>query len=384
VLEAPRPIPLASSRVLVASAILVAIIGAFLLRVSRDMRDFEVPWTSGTRAIASEPLYRVEDEHYQFKYLPAFAVLAIPLGLLPLPVAKGIWFVASVFMLVALMILSVRILREQRKPTAFLVVCAIVVLAKFYARELDMGQVNLPFAVAAVGALFALKTGRELQAARLIVLTIAIKPYGALLLPLLLVRRRRATMAAAAVGVSLLLLLPIPLYGFAGTFDLHQAWWRTINETTAPNLVNPDNVSLASMYAKWFGSSGLSAALATTTALVLVAGVVTVFLRRRTVSFPEGLEGSLLLLLIPLLSPQGWDYVLLIATPAVVYLANYLDTLPRPWRMATVVAGLTIGLSLFDIMGRAAYAAFMGAAVISVCALVLAAALVALRLRATT
>ena len=28
----------------------------------------------------------------------------------------------------------------------------------------------------------------------------------------------------------------------------------------------------------------------------------------------------------------------------------------------TVVAGLTIGLSLFDIMGRAAYAAFMGMA----------------------
>jgi hypothetical protein len=48
----------------------------------------------------------------------------------------------------------------------------------------------------------------------------------------------------------------------------------------------------------------------------------------------------------------------------------------------TVVAGLTIGLSLFDVMGRAAYAAFMGAAVISVCALVLAGALAALRLRA--
>jgi hypothetical protein len=49
----------------------------------------------------------------------------------------------------------------------------------------------------------------------------------------------------------------------------------------------------------------------------------------------------------------------------------------------TVVAGLTIGLSLFDIMGRAAYAAFMGAAAISVCALVLVAALGTLRSRGT-
>jgi hypothetical protein len=346
------------------------------------MRDLEVPWTAGVRAAAGEPLYRAEDEHYQFKYLPAFAVLAIPLGLLPLQVARGVWFISSVLLLISLQVLSLRLLPEQRKPTAFLVASAIVVLAKFYFRELDMGQVNLPFAVAAVGAFLALKTGRELLAVALIVLTIAIKPYGVLLLPLLLVRRHRAAIVAAGVGVALLFLLPIPLYGFAGTFDLHQAWWRTVTETTAPNLLNPDNVSLASMYAKWFGIGGLSATLATATALVLVAGLVLVFLRRHSVSSPEGLEGSLLLLLIPLLSPQGWDYVLLIATPAVMYLANYLDTLPRPWRVLTIFAGLTIGLSLFDIMGRAAYAAFMAAAVISVCALVLAGALGILRLRA--
>jgi hypothetical protein len=107
-----------------------------------------------------------------------------------------------------------------------------------------------------------------------------------------------------------------------------------------------------------------------------------VFLRRRFVSYPAGLEGSLLLLLIPLLSPQGWDYVLLIATPAIVYLANYLDKLPGVWGGLTIAAGLTIGLSLFDVLGRAAYAAFMGAAVVSVCALVLGAALTVLRLRA--
>jgi len=130
------------------------------------------------------------------------------------------------------------------------------------------------------------------------------------------------------------------------------------------------------------GMTFLSTTLAAASALVLLAGVMMVFLRRRSIPFPEGLEGSLLLLLIPLLSPQGWDYVLLIATPAIVYLANYLDTLPGPLRVITVIAGLTIGLSLFDIMGRAAYAAFMGAGIISVCALVLVAALTTLRLKA--
>jgi hypothetical protein len=375
--------PVKRTRLLVAGAILAVALGAFFLRAARDMRDFEVWWTAGARARASEPLFRAEDEHYQFKYLPAFAVLAMPLGVLPLPIAKAVWFGASVGLLIGLMVLSLRLLPEQRKPTALLVVSAIVVLAKFYARELDMGQVNLAFAVAATGAFLAMKTGRELIAAALLVLTVAIKPYGALLLPVLLVRRRPLTTVVAGVGVMLLLLLPAPLYGLAGTVDLHRSWFQTITETTAPSLLNPDNVSLASMYAKWFGVGGLAAMLATLTGLGLAGGAGLVFLRRRSVSYPEGFEGSLLLLLIPLLSPQGWDYVLLIATPAIIYLANYLETLPAAWRALTVVAALTIGLSLFDLMGRAAYAAFMGAAVISVCALVLVGALIMLRVKGT-
>jgi len=346
------------------------------------MHDSEVPWTAARRAAAAEPLYRAGDEHYQFKYLPAFAVLAIPLGVMPLAVAKGVWFVGSVALLVGLMTLSVRLLPEQRKPTTLLVVSTIVVLAKFYARELDMGQVNLPFAMTVTGALLAMKTKRDLLAATLIVLSIAIKPYGALLLPVVVARRQRVGIVAAAIGCLLLLLLPVPLYGWSGTVDLHESWWETVTETTAPNLLNPDNVSLASLYAKWLGMTFLSTILAAASALGLLAAVMMVFLRRRSIPFPEGLEGSLLLLLIPLLSPQGWDYVLLIATPAIVYLANYLDTLPGPLRVITVIAGLTIGLSLFDIMGRAAYAAFMGAGIISVCALVLVAALTTLRLKA--
>jgi hypothetical protein len=369
-------------RLLVVCAILAAAFGAFTLRISRDMRDFEVPYTTAVRAAAAAPLYRAEDEHYQFKYLPAFAVLAIPLGLMPLQVAKGVWFVGSVGLLMALMMLSLRLLPKQRRSTTLLIVSAIVVLAKFYARELDMGQVNLIFAVAATGAFVAMKEGHDLLAALLLVFTIAIKPYGALLLPVLLVRRHRAATVASGVGVLLLFALPMPLYGWSGTIDLHESWWKTVTDTTAPNLLNPDNISLASMYAKWLGIGTLSATLAAASALVLVIVVAMVFFRRRSVWVPEGLEGSLLLLLIPLLSPQGWDYVLLIATPAVIYLANYQDQLPVPWRVVTVGAALTIGLSLFDLMGRAAYAAFMGAAVISVCALVLVAALAALRLRA--
>jgi hypothetical protein len=110
-----------------------------------------------------------------------------------------------------------------------------------------------------------------------------------------------------------------------------------------------------------------------------VAGAV--FLYRRGVRFPEGVEGSVLLTLMPLLSPQGWDYVFLIATPAIIFLANYLDLLPRPLRVLTIVAVATIAFSLFDIMGRAAYNVFMQLSIISLCFFVVVAALATLRLR---
>ena len=337
------------------------------------------PLPAGRRSLRIS--YRADDGHYQFKYLPAFAVLAIPLGLLPLPAAKVLWFFSSVALLTVLIALSIRLLPEQRKPTTVLAVMVILVMGKFYARELDLGQVNVPFTIAAIGALLAMRAGREMLAAALLVLTIIIKPYGVFLLPVLLARRQQATIVATAIGFCLLLLLPVPLYGLSRTIGLHEGWWQTVAGSTAPNLATPENVSLAAMYARWLGAGELSVTLAAASSFVLLGAVVIVFLRRQSVSFPEGLEGSLLLLLTPLLSPQGWDYVLLMATPAVIYLANYLDRLPPVWRGLTVVAALTMGLSIWDLMGRAAYSAFMGMSAISVCALVLVGAICTLRVR---
>ena len=112
-----------------AGVVIAAAAWLFVTKVSGKMPDLDVYLRAGARAAAGEPLYRAEDQHYQFKYLPAFAVLAIPVGALPLPLAKGVWFTASVALLVVLITLSIRLLPQQRKPTWLLVVSAIVVLA---------------------------------------------------------------------------------------------------------------------------------------------------------------------------------------------------------------------------------------------------------------
>src|SRR5688572_10137591 len=88
---------------LIAFCLWVSVLFAPLRITNRDsMRDFEVFWTAASRAAHAAPLYRVDDGHFQFKYLPAFAVISSPASLLPLDIAKGKWLTISVALMLAL------------------------------------------------------------------------------------------------------------------------------------------------------------------------------------------------------------------------------------------------------------------------------------------
>ena len=369
------------ARVLVMSGLLLLAV-LFSGKVTRKMPDLAVYWVAAVRARAAEPLYRIEDGHYQFKYLPAFAVLAIPGGAVPLHVAKSIWYVASIALLASLVTLSLSILPERRKPVSVLVVVTVLAMAKFFAHEVVLGQMNALFAVVVVGAVVALRRGREPAAGVLIALAIVVKPYAVIFLPWLFARRRPGSILTATMSLAGIIALPALLYGFAGNIEQHRAWWKTVTESTAPNLTNADNVSVAAMFAKWMGAGSAATTLALVTALLILIGAGLVFLGRRKVICPDGLEAALLLTCIPLLSPQGWDYVFLVSTPAIMYLVNYHDLLPRPWQFLAAAAVATIAFSVYDLMGRAAYGAFMALSIVTICYLVVIGALGALRARA--
>jgi Glycosyltransferase family 87 len=371
----------ARTRALLGVLAVVSLVAVFTTRVSRKMPDFEVYRTAGSRALAAEPLYRADDGHFQFKYLPAFAVLASPLALVPLTAAKGGWFAVSAVLMLVLLGLSVRAMPEVRRPPALLLVITFLAMAKFYAHELVLGQVNLLFAVLVVLAIVWMRSGRDAAAGVLLALAVVVKPYAVLFAPWLVTRRNRTAFVSMAAGLLVLLLLPIARYGWDGNLRLLGEWWQTVTSTTTPNLTNPDNVSLSAMFTRWMGPDSPAPILAATTGGILLVLAAVVMAGRGSLTAPDTLEGSLLLLLIPLLSPQGWDYVLLIGTPAVMLLVNDVSSLPRGLRVATVVAIAVIALSIYDLIGRAAYATFMGLSLITVCVVIEVAALVALRFR---
>jgi len=371
----------AAVRGLILLVVVTALAILYVKKVEGRLPDYEVYRRAAARAVRGERLYRPEDGHYQFKYLPAFAVATLPVGLAPDRVVRACWFAGTLLLLVWLLRTSVTALPEQRRTRAALIGTTFVLLAKFYAHETELGQVNILMAALVVQAVVQMRAGREMTAGLLVAAAVVVKPYAVLLVPYIAARRRLGSIAGVGIGLGVALLLPIVTYGFSGNLTLLGEWWRTVTETTAPNLMDFNNVSAASVFARWLGPGQTASMLAAALVLLLLGVAAAVFLMRSRVAVPEPLEVGLLLTLMPLISPQGWDYVFLLSTLLVMLLVNYARELPRTVRVATTIALCLIGFSIWDIVGRMIYQRFMHLSMITVCYLVVIGAAAVMRQR---
>jgi Glycosyltransferase family 87 len=292
------------------------------VRMKRDYVDFEVYQTAARRALSAEPLYRAADGHYQFKYLPAFALAMAPFAPIDPEVAKAIWFALSVALLIGFVRLSIALVPDRRRSVTWLGWMTALLIGKFVVKELVNGQSNILLGWVIVVAVAAAGRERRVAAGVLVGLAIFVKPYAILLLPWLLATQGFASVVAACGVVGAGLVLPAALYG-------------------------------AAMVCAW----------------------------RRRARAPNYLECALLLWLIPILSPQGWDYVLIVGTPAIVLLLDRWRDLTPAWRGATVASLGVASFSIYDLVGRAWYFRLMDWSLITVAVLVLAVTLAHLRRR---
>ena len=322
-----QPWPRAAVQLLLLLFVIAA--GYAAVRYKRaELVDFAVPRTAAARYLAHEPLYRPEDGHYQYKYLPAFAPLMTPFAWMSKDIAEIAWFALLVVMAWMFVRLSIVALPDRRQSTRLLTWLTLLLTGKFLVKELAFGQFNLPVALLTLGAVMAAQRGRGLAAGALIALGTFVKPYALVLLPWLAWTLGWRPLALCVAMIAGGLMLPVISYGWNGNLLLLHEWYRTVTETTAPNLLSPDNISFASMWAKWLAPGAGASALAALSAVVAVAAGLVAIARRRSVNEPNYLEGAYFLVLVPLLSPQGWDYVLLMASPAYVLLVDRWGDLP--------------------------------------------------------
>jgi len=367
------------------------VLGAlFFLKARSGMADFDVNFKAGQRLLAGETLYRTEDSHWQFKYSPFSALMYAPLSLLPLGAAKTVWFVLVAAALAAVVLLSARLLSASGPLGGWAVGLTAAVLAKFFFRELQLGQINAVITVLLLAMTIEMEKAADpgpasgaadVRAGLLWGLATALKPYAVIFLPYFVLRRRARALLAGLAFIAASLAVPALFYGFQGSGTVLREWADSLARSTPVLFGTQDNVSLMGLFVKWTGDVRLSTLLLGG-ATALLAGLIFSAVRRgNKMDHPLPLESALLLLAIPLLSPLGWDYTFLSAFPAILLVFRSWDRFPSAARVLLAVNAAMIGLALYDLFGRRLYAAFMARSVPTVNFLVVAAALFYLRSR---
>jgi len=359
----------------------------FLFKVKVEMVDFEVNYVAGQRLSLGETLYRVEDEHYQFKYSPFSALLYLPLSHLPLTVAKGLWFFLIIVSTSVLVYLSRSLLHIQNK--LWLTLFPLLILARFFLRELQLGQINAFITMILMLMIWSIL--RENNASHhprtifwagvLLGLATALKPYALIFFPYLLIKKKWKSLIYAAVFLILSLFIPSLFYGLNGNLRVLQEWISTLSRSTPHLLDSQDNISLLGCLMKWTGSQRISLFVFFGILVILSILVLLIVLKGKKRREAIVLDSSVLLILIPLVSPLGWDYTLLMSFLGVMMILAHFFDFSKFWRGMLIFNLAVIALSLFDLLGRKGYAEFMSWSVFTINFLILLAYLAFLRFK---
>lgn len=358
----------------------------FLLRVKNEMVDFEVNYQAAKRLRLGETLYRASDGHYQFKYMPFSAFLYLPLTFLPISLARGVWYGIVLLSSGLVFFLSLNLLHLDKKKSLIVGLFSFLIIARYFLRELQLGQINALITfllLLMVWLLVRERAPRDQQVSSGLFwgLATALKPYAAIFLPYFVLRKKRLALASGVVVLILALLAPSLFYGLEGNFKVLNEWQSSLRASTPSLFSSQDNISIIGFFTKWTGRQNLSFALYLIALAALGLFIFYLILRKNSVSQPILLDCFLLMALIPLISPLGWDYTLLSSVPAVMLILNHFDKYRPFWKAFLCFNFAVIALSLYDLMGREFYSFFMSLSFITINFLVLIAYLGYLRIK---
>jgi hypothetical protein len=346
--------------------IIVVFLLLFLFRVKNDMIDFQVNLEAGKRLRMAETPYRFEDGHYMFKYLPSSAFLYVPLSYLPLDLAKGIWFFFIIFCSLALFHLSFLLVPSTTEKSKWLMVIPPLILIKYFFREIDLGQINTLVTLILLIMIWFMehqtkerRHKEDIYAGLLWGLAIALKPYALIFLPYFLLRDKLRTLLSGMCILTFAILIPSLYYGFKGNFIVLDEWISTLSQSTPTLLTTWDNISFIAFFNKWTGDPSLSLVLTAVSLSLLAILVLLLMIQGKRVKKAAVLECSVLLMLIPLVSPLGWDYNLLMSILGLMIIVHYFPYYTKIWRVVLFGNFLIIFFSVYDIIGKDLYSTFM-------------------------
>ncbi len=352
------------------AGLLVALALVYVLHIRKDMSDFGVYYAGGTRILKGETLYRASDGHLQFKYAPASALFFVGLAALPYEAAKAVWYLLSLCFFFIVVRSGLKLLPPARIRKGLLLTLGFLVIAKYLARELELGQVNLLILFLLGITATSLRDGRQIPAGITTGLSLFLKPYAVMFLPYFLIKKKWKALLAAFATACVGFALPMFVYGPGGNLSVHKEWISSLKLSTQGLLAVGDNASLLAFILKNMGPfSGRTASLIMAAAVLILAVLMLALIRAGGKVGKDqayGLEIAVLLVLIPLLSPLGWIYNYLYGLGAVLFLIAGMEYFPVGVRCLIAVDLAMIGLTLIEAVGRRAFDFYNGHALAAV------------------
>ena len=279
--------------------------------------DFQVYYRAAERLLDGQNLYRiVSDGHYIFKYSPVSAVYFIPLSLLPLELAKVIYWLASSVAFCIVLVLIFRMGDPQKTISGpgklnLLYIISFICLGAFLELEIHLGQVNIFILLLLLVSAYCSLQDRPLMSGLLLALSIYLKPFGLILFAYYLYRSKFRDSLYFLLFTAVLLVLPLLFYGSFEMFIQQNRLWLQeiqIELNGKQDLLAPYNHTIFSVLARYTPLRWIEWTATGTLVFQLVVLAVLGFLfillrisnRKKEDIFP--VELALVLCLIPLLA----------------------------------------------------------------------------------
>ncbi len=326
------------------------------------LHDFEVYHSAAKAYLQGSQVYGVTfglGSGY-FKYSPFFLWLVAPFSLVPLELAKLLYY----FVLAGCTLLVIGIIERYLADTFYpqekdrsLVIRTVAVLicgSQLY-RELHLGNINMILLLVSMQALIDSSRNKHLRAGLLLGLIMLIKPHFLLLFPLLLLAGEIAVFVFAMLMLGLGLLLPY-LVDLTFSSDLTRQWIQAMSDHNVDFLYYPN--TLYSLLYKAFG--GLQAlntkiyllgSLASVLMLVF-GGMLYARLKRGRLDF--NFWFLFLIAMVPSITNTDTEHFLF-TMPLIVYVLHALMERRYPGLAEfAFIAFLCYGANYGDLVGRKA------------------------------
>ncbi len=358
------------------------------------LSDFQVYHEAAGRIIQGDNLYQGEiDGFYKYKYSPTAAVFFIPFGIIPLTLAKVLYwvFLSSIICVgfyLAFSLIEPRFRDESPTRINNLVLISALIMGVHLERELHLGQVNHLLLVSYLAILYLLRENKAILAALIWAAGIFLKPFGFILLPYFLIRRKFRLTGYFLIFLILLVLLPAIFVGFSNLPNQYSSWLGELSTELSQkqDLIQEGNHTIFSVLARYtpvrfLDLTPLFTMLFQSSVLLLIA-VIMVFMIRRGQGHGNGmlLESSFLIALIPLLSFTSYNAFGFLELAVILILFNMRE-LSRWQRLFAIAGMILIGINIHDIMGHELWESLNDLSMVAVGAILVLAVEISMRIR---